>query len=125
MWDVVVSPCLQQWSDLLVKRISQYIVPNQPIPDWVLGLPEPLRSEKISMIKKYGSPNVFDQFQPHVTLAWDDKEPMEPAFQKLNLQPRTVYTRSVAIGAVGPHGTVLRGITYGRFAVNSTSSSRP
>lgn len=112
MWDVEVSPCMQKWSDLLVDALHAYIVPDQPIPDWVLALPEPMKSEKIAMIKKYGSPNVFDQFQAHVTLAWDDQEPMQPAFQKLNLQPKIVPSVAVAVGSVGPHGTVIRGGSF-------------
>jgi len=109
MWDVEVSPCMQKWSDELVDELYHYIVPNQQIPDWVLALPEPSRSEKIAMIKKYGSPNVYNQFQAHVTLAWDDQEPMQTAFQKLNLQPKIVPSVALAIGSVGPHGTVTRG----------------
>lgn len=31
---------------------------------WVNGLPEPKRSTKIQMIKNYGSPNVFSEFDP-------------------------------------------------------------
>ena len=44
----------------------------QPAPGWVNSLPEPERTEKLNDIKKYGSPNVFGQFAPHVTLAWDE-----------------------------------------------------
>ncbi len=39
--------CIQLMSDTIVNALVKYIVPNQPIPDWVLQLPEPLRSEKI------------------------------------------------------------------------------
>ena len=118
MWDVHVTPCLQKLSDILTTVLSNYIVPDQPIPDWVLELPEPVRSQKIAMIRKYGSPNVFDQFDAHVTLAWDNQEPMGPAFQKLNLQPRTVKSTVVAIGNVGPHGTVLRGGNIASFPLS-------
>lgn len=115
MWDVKVTPCLQKWSDLLVKALSQFIVPNQPIPDWVLQLPEPMRSEKIEYIQKYGSPNVFTQFQAHVTLAWDHQEAMQPAFEALNLRPQSITPVAIGIGRVGPHGTVLRGKNLGTF----------
>lgn len=95
------------------------MIPNQPIPDWVIALPEPLRSEKIDMIKQYGSPNVFDQFNPHVTLAWDAIDTMQPAFHRLNLQPRIVASEAVAIGSVGPHGTVIRGKNFAYFPLKS------
>lgn len=118
MWDVYVNPCLQKWSDLVATQLAQYMVPNQPIPDWVEGLPEPLKTEKIAMIKKYGSPNVFSQFQPHVTLAWDSVDPMQPAFKHLNIPPRIVSTRAIAIGSVGPYGTVIRGKNLAYFPIN-------
>lgn len=115
MWDVEVTPCLQSLSNTFVSALRPYITPNQPIPDWVLTLPEPLRTEKINMIKRYGSPNVYDQFQPHVTLAWDNQEPMGPAFQKLNIQPHNFTSKGVGLGLVGPHGTVLRGKNFAYF----------
>jgi hypothetical protein len=115
MWDVNVIPCLQEMSNSMVAALYRFITPNQPIPDWVLQLPEPMRSEKITLIKTYGSPNVFSQFQAHVTLAWDDKENMGPAFNALNLQPKTFVPTQVGIGQVGPHGTVLRGKNVGSF----------
>jgi hypothetical protein len=115
MWDVEVTECLQELSNNVVELLHADIVPNQPIPDWVLALPEPMRSEKINMIKQYGSPNVFSQFQAHVTLAWDNKEPMQSAFQKLDLQPRIMPAKLVGIGAVGPYGTVIRGRNLGTF----------
>lgn len=79
--------CLQFMSDAVVNAtyvIAAFLswklhtlcmyhlaVPNQTIPIWVQHLPEPERSEKIAFIRQYGSPNVFTQFQPHVTLACD------------------------------------------------------
>lgn len=60
MWnvDITHSKCLQSLSDTLVEALSSYITPNQTIPDWVLQLPEPLRSEKIGwyLHPHYNSP---------------------------------------------------------------------
>lgn len=117
MWDVKLTACLQRWSDNLVSALQTYIVPNQPIPDWVLTLPEPIRTKKIDYIKRYGSPNVFDQFQPHVTLAFDHFDAMRPAFAALNLRPRSLKPVAIGVGKVGPHGTVLRGQNLARFAL--------
>merc|ERR1711865_431882 len=66
MMNVSLSPCLQRYSDLIVNATYGYARPNQTAPGWVHTLPEPERSEKIAMSAKYGSPNVFSQFQPHV-----------------------------------------------------------
>ena len=48
MWRVSKTPCLQGMSDAIVNATSQYISPNQPIPDWVYSIADPtLRQEKI------------------------------------------------------------------------------
>ena len=31
-----------------------------------------IRKKKIDYVKRYGSPNVFDEFDPHVTVGYDD-----------------------------------------------------
>jgi hypothetical protein len=67
LWEVEPNSCLQAMSNSIVLATSPYILPNQTIPDWVKSLPEPIRSEKEAFIKKYGSPNVFSQFSPHVS----------------------------------------------------------
>ena len=45
---------------------------NQTVPNRVQHLPEPERSEKLAVIRQYGSPNVFSQCQPYVILACDE-----------------------------------------------------
>jgi Protein of unknown function (DUF1045) len=118
MWEVDNdnhSSCLQLLSNALVAALEPFIVPNQPIPAWVKALPEPERSEKEAMIKKYGSPNVFSQFQPHLTLAWDSQEPLGPAFAQLDVQPMAADLAFLAIAPVGPHGTVPEGKNIAEF----------
>eukprot|EP01104_Vermistella_antarctica_P013471 TRINITY_DN4073_c0_g1_i1.p1 TRINITY_DN4073_c0_g1~~TRINITY_DN4073_c0_g1_i1.p1 ORF type:complete len:268 (+),score=49.85 TRINITY_DN4073_c0_g1_i1:125-928(+) len=72
MWNVTNSECLQNNSNTVVMALNDFITPNQSIPSWVNSLPEPERTEKIDMIEQFGSPNVFSQFQPHVSVAGDD-----------------------------------------------------
>ncbi len=74
-------------------------------------LPEPLRTEKIEMIEKYGSPNVFSQFQPHVTLAYDNAtaDNFAAVFNAMPSSPLTVLSPTLGMGRVGNWGTVLRG----------------
>ncbi|KYQ90872.1 hypothetical protein DLAC_07743 [Tieghemostelium lacteum] len=114
MWNATVLPCLQYLSDFVVNNTYQYITPNQSIPSWVYALPEPIRSEKIAMITKYGSPNVFSQFQPHITLAWDAIDNLVNVFDTINIQPHQFYSPSIGIGNVGDYGTVLDN-QYGTF----------
>lgn len=112
MWNVSLPDCLQEMSDQLVLATYDYATPNQTVPSWVYSLPEPTRSEKIQMVHKYGSPNVFSQFQPHVTLAWDDQDNVTEALKTLSTEfnlHRSYVPDKVAIGSVGPYGTVIRG----------------
>jgi hypothetical protein len=83
-------------------------VPNQTVPDWVQHLPEPERSEKIAFIRQYGSPNVFSQFQPHVTLACDENAAaLSAAFEQKRPQVKGGWVpKAVVLGPTGPCGTV-------------------
>lgn len=54
---------LQALSDAVVKLLSPLRVPSDFIPDWAKSMPN-----KVEYISKYGSPNVFDEFNPHLTL---------------------------------------------------------
>ena len=76
------------------------------------------------MIAKYGSPNVFSQFQPHVSIGWSSNvSAVTDAVDALNkVWKSTSYVPNVlAMGSVGPHGTVLRGKDYKDFNVTSTA----
>jgi hypothetical protein len=63
MLNVTLDSCLQAYSDAIVNATFVFAEPNQTAPSWVNSLPEPERSEKLALIAKYGSPNVFSQFQ--------------------------------------------------------------
>jgi hypothetical protein len=69
MLQVAISSCLQYMSDMVVERTHHLALPNQTAPQWLLMLPEPLRSMKMDMLSRFGSPSVFAQFDPHITLA--------------------------------------------------------
>jgi hypothetical protein len=89
MWNVAISDCLQSLSDSVVQATFEFAEPNQPVPQWVswdfcfvfvflifklvekvYSLPAAQRDAKIAMVQKYGSPNVFSQFDPHMTIAY-------------------------------------------------------
>ncbi len=54
---------LQSLSDAVVGVASPLRSPTSFIPDWAKDNPE-----KVEYLKQYGSPNVFAQFEPHLTL---------------------------------------------------------
>ena len=61
--NIVKDRNLQTLSDTIVTLTAPLRSPNQFIPEWAKSSPE-----KLECIKKYGSPNVFVQFGPHLTL---------------------------------------------------------
>eukprot|EP00656_Telonema_subtile_P035707 TRINITY_DN39667_c0_g1_i1.p1 TRINITY_DN39667_c0_g1~~TRINITY_DN39667_c0_g1_i1.p1 ORF type:complete len:250 (+),score=40.33 TRINITY_DN39667_c0_g1_i1:129-878(+) len=118
MLNVSLTPCLQRYSDLVVNATFQYAAPNQSAPAWVKTLPEPTRSEKLRDIALYGSPNVFSQFQPHVSFGWsaNTSAVTEGVAALLEHWESASYNPElVAMGTVGPHGTVIRGKDYANF----------
>jgi hypothetical protein len=118
LWNMQVSQCLQRLSDLVVRATYRYMVPDQPIPAWVESLPEPARSAKIQMIRLYGSPNVFSQFNPHVTLAFDVADNLTEIFHQMPIPASFPFTvLEIGIGAVGPNGTVLRVGGWGNYRI--------
>ena len=120
LWDVDNNACLQALSDAVVNATYMLAKPGQPIPKWVQQLPEPERSRKIAMIKKYGSPNVFSEFQPHITVAYDTSPTMTSVYANATVPRDAVYhARYVGVGYAGPFGTVLKSGTLMVFRIGS------
>lgn len=64
MWNTEVPACLQQISDTLALELSRFRDKNQEVPEWVYNLPEPDRTRRINLVRQYGSPGVFQFFNP-------------------------------------------------------------
>ena len=111
MMRVVRSACLQFFSDAIVNATHSLAVPNQTAPAWVNDLPEPERSAKLKLVAEFGSPNVFGEFDPHVSLAWGpDAAAVAGAVDALPaVHASPSRADVVALGSVGAHGTVLMG----------------
>lgn len=109
MLNVTISSCLQLYSDSIVNATYSMAQPNQSVPAWVHSLPEPERSEKIHDVRMYGSPNVFGQFEPHVTIGWSSNTTaLAEAVAALAVSPASFIGSVVALGTTGEHGTVLK-----------------
>jgi len=108
MWRTQVPDCMQEITDNLTLELAKYRNVNQEVPDWVYTLPEPGRSERIELVHKYGSPNVFKYFDPHLTLAWSDQDDLTKLDQ-LKYPQFTFLVEELGLGVVSDHGTVLRG----------------
>jgi hypothetical protein len=65
-WNVENTPCIQEMSNIVANVSSNYVSDDSKniIPAWVESLPEDEKERKKKMIKLYGSPNVFTEFNP-------------------------------------------------------------
>lgn len=69
---------LQTLSDTVVASLSELRAPSDFVPDWAKNMPT-----KVEYITKYGSPNVYSEFNPHLTLlASSDEEKLQRFLQK-------------------------------------------
>jgi hypothetical protein len=66
------NACLQHLSDSLLEPLHKFLKLPSDIPSWVEDLPFEEKTDKISKITSYGSPNVLDSFEPHVTVGYDE-----------------------------------------------------
>lgn len=131
LWEVRSNTCLQAISDTVVNVTSKYIVPDQPIPGWVEDLSEPERSIKEVLIKEYGSPNVYSQFSPHVTVGYDCtpgcmENALADAAASHSLPNVTPFDPSIlGVGMTGDYGTVLRGDDLEDFKMSAGTNLNP
>ena len=117
MVSVPKTVALSQLSDQIVMAMNPYIQRPQVIPSWVYTLPLVQRWRKIYLITKFGSPNVFDQYEPHVTVGYDEiaapasrrdvllEQQQQQEAQRL---PCRACITHVAISKVGMGGSVLQ-----------------
>jgi len=61
--DLEKNSKLQEVADKIVNLLYPLRDINQTIPDWAKAYPK-----KLELFEKYGSPNVFSELQPHLTL---------------------------------------------------------
>ena len=124
-WPVQPTDCIQILSDSIVDQMAKLIKRPPTIPDWVWTLPEPQRSRKLEAIQRWGSPNVFSEFQPHVTVGFDTTTPANNTTRRARIrvmnrianqmpQPCGGMIRTAAVAKVGVGGTVLADGKVGR-----------
>ena len=119
MYQTIRYQEIQNLSNVIVNNTQSFVTQNQSIPDWIHNIQdEEKKYKKIHYIEKYGSPNVYDEFDPHVTCGYDSsstedkKEIVHNRFSILNninnLTPKCGgWIKEVRIGKVGNYGTVV------------------
>jgi 2'-5' RNA ligase len=110
MYGIENTAILKTLSDDIVLALYRYMEPDQVIPEWVYNLPEPTRSKKIRYVQEYGSPNVFDEFDPHVTVGYDEIVPSDERRKVLEQDWGCLeeLTLEVGVGIVSSFGTVIQ-----------------
>mmetsp|Transcript_262 Transcript_262/g.484 ORF Transcript_262/g.484 Transcript_262/m.484 type:complete len:274 (+) Transcript_262:3-824(+) len=114
MWDAIESDCLQSFCDIAVEKLKPFVSDSAYsfIPDWVKKLGEDKREKKIKMIKKWGSPNVFEEYDPHITLGYDNNtEAIYNAAKNITVEPCSFMVTHVGVANVGAGGSVLNNDT--------------
>ncbi|KAL7718880.1 Protein kinase A anchor protein nuclear localization signal domain-containing protein [Entamoeba marina] len=108
MWTVEKNECLQLLSDTIVNATAQYRNTSYECPGWVYGLPDGESKErKIKYCELYSSPNVFEEFDPHITLVYNDKDDMAvlETYSPLSLNEESIR---ISNAPTGNYGTVPR-----------------
>lgn len=106
-----INPALQHLSDHVTVKLNPLRNPNAQIPDWVQSIPA-----KRKAFQRYGSPNVFFEYDPHFSLmakVFTDKR-QEQQFQQEMTQliteyrfiPITIQPVSIGIGYVNSFGQI-------------------
>ncbi len=112
MYPISNNDCLQSLSNHIVKALKGYIHRPPIIPDWVYSLPRKQRQRALALIQTYGSPNVMERFQPHVTVGYDAVYPSVRRKRVLDSLTTPNMCQAnlafVSIANVGVGGSVLQ-----------------
>ncbi|MGF1561340.1 MAG: 2'-5' RNA ligase family protein [Geminicoccaceae bacterium] len=92
--DLVRSEDLQRLSDEIVMELSPLRERAYEAPEWVQNYPE-----KLAAFERYGSPNVFTQFGPHLTqLAGEESTELDRYIEETADQPVKAEGEVIGIG---------------------------
>jgi 2'-5' RNA ligase len=92
--NVAHSAALQKLADEVVLALSPLRDKSAALPDWAKSYPN-----KVLAFKRYGSPNVLQNFQPHLTLLANESSPQLTRFkQHMQAQPPAAQGQIIGIG---------------------------
>lgn len=113
MLDIKKSKKLQNLSNNVIKNLAQYRNKNYSAPDWVKFYPK-----KLKYFKKYGSPNAFSEFNPHLSILAADlkNDKIRNCFVKdfnevidgINIKPTDFKINAIGLGEVDNNGQVVK-----------------
>lgn len=112
MLDVANTPRLQILTDKLVASLSKYRDVNTVIPAWAINYPE-----KVQMFQEYGSPNVYEGFDPHFSIFGakipndkrsDFDERVNKVINNLNFSTAAIQITGLGIGIANENGQIVK-----------------
>ncbi|CAH0539261.1 2'-5' RNA ligase family protein [Vibrio marisflavi] len=102
---------LQSLADNVTVALEPLRSPNPSLPNWVSKYPE-----KLASFKRYGSPNVFTNFEPHITLLpKSDAKKLDSFMHKYgnDFKPETVQVIGIGIAQTNANGQAKKDLaTY-------------
>ena len=116
---LIEADCLRTASDALVGALSKYMRRPPNVPDWVNQLPEPERTRKLELIHQHGSPNIFEEFVPHITVGYsplsssEKRKDLMQELAKSAPRPCEGVVTVICAGLTGEGGSVLLNGTVG------------
>ena len=113
MLDIKNSQSLQQLSNSIINNLAKYRDTDYPAPSWVKFYPS-----KLASFEKYGSPNAFSQFDPHISILAanlntdKERESFERDFNEIikntKLEPIGFKVKAIGFGEVNKNGQVIK-----------------
>ncbi len=92
--NITPSDQLQRLADEITLAASPLRATNVALPGWVKAYPN-----KLAAFERYGSPNVFQNFEPHLTLLAAEKNPQLAEFQqKMTQTPASATGEIIGLG---------------------------
>ncbi len=112
MLNVENTPRLQSLSDKVVAKASAYRDVNSVIPAWANSYPL-----KVQMFREYGSPNVYEGFDPHFSIFAAKIKPSEQeqfeknvnfALNQSKFKSESVKVTGLGIGIANDDGQIIK-----------------
>ena len=100
MLDAENNGIIQGLADEVTVKLNKYRATDAKVPDWAKSIPE-----KVKSFNLYGSPNVFMNFDPHITLLTpEDPAKIDTFTSKYNFKPFKAKVIGIGIAQVDDLG---------------------
>ena len=100
MLDAENNGIIQGLADEVTVRLNKYRATDAKVPDWAKSIPE-----KVKSFNLYGSPNVFMNFDPHITLLTpEDPAKIDTFTSKYTFKPFKAKVIGIGIAQVDDLG---------------------